>query len=134
MALKGGLSFEEPAGDSQQKRGMISSQRERGVDERIRLDQRTVEVDAEGREEGCVESGTGDGQRGSPSLGMRAITVQKMRCTATDVVFGRRTNETFIRPCTSLSIILMIPPKVTDSCFDTVPLQPGFIQSFLRAR
>ena len=56
MALEGGFALEEPAGNPQQERGMIASQRERGVDEGVRLDQGAVKVDAKRREESRVES------------------------------------------------------------------------------
>ena len=82
MTLKGGFALDEPTGNSHQERWMITSQRERGVDEGIRLDQRTVEIDAERWKECCVESGIGDGQKRMSFL-VGAITGHKLRCPDT---------------------------------------------------
>src|SRR3954462_7728925 len=82
MTLECGFALNEPTGNSHQERWMISRQHQRGVDERIRLNQRAVEVDAKRWKKCCVESGVGDGQRESPSW-IKPIIGQKLRCPAT---------------------------------------------------
>ena len=71
MALKGGFALGQPAGEVQEDGGMMAGEGERGVDEGVRLDEGTVEVDAERRKRGCVECGGLGGQKRNPSLGAR---------------------------------------------------------------
>ena len=134
MALQRGFAFEEPSGNPQQEFGMITGQCERGINKRIRLDQRAVEVDAKRWNQGRVGGDIGDGQRGrSPSYEIRAITGQKMRFAATDVGQCSVYRETFKRSYTSLSFILMVLPRVPDSCLTHFPFQ--LVKThFLRAR
>jgi hypothetical protein len=49
VALEGCLALHKPAGELQEIRRMVAGKSESGVDERIRLDQRAVEIDAEGQ-------------------------------------------------------------------------------------
>ena len=113
---------------------MITSESERRIDERVRLDQCAVEVDAERREQGGVGGDIGCGQRvRSPSYGIRAITGQKIRFTVNDVSEYGFCRETFKRSYTSLSFILMVLPRVADSGLTHFPFQPVKTK-FLRAR
>jgi hypothetical protein len=63
MALKGGFALGQPAGEVQEGGGMMAGEGERGVDEGVRLDEGTVEIDAERWKRSCVEYGGLDGQR-----------------------------------------------------------------------
>ena len=102
MALEGCFALKQPAGYPQQESGVVTSQRKRGINESIRLDERAVEVDAERRKDGSFESRTGDRQEG-PFL------ENPSDYRTRNSIYGQRKaaiGETFKPSYTSLSFIL----------------------------
>jgi hypothetical protein len=66
VLLEGGFALEEPAGKVQERGGIVAGEDEGGVDEGVRLDEGSVEVDAEHGENGVggsVGRGNRDGQK-----------------------------------------------------------------------
>jgi hypothetical protein len=66
VLLEGGFALEEPAGQVQERGGIVAGEDEGGVDEGVRLDEGSVEVDAEHGEDGVggsVGRGNRDGQK-----------------------------------------------------------------------
>ncbi len=58
VALEGGLAPGEPAGDGEERAGVLAGEREDGIDEGVGFDEGAVEVDAEGQAGG--ELGVGE--------------------------------------------------------------------------
>jgi hypothetical protein len=67
VAFEGGFTLDEPAGDVEERGWVVAGYGEGGIVKGVRLDERSIQVDAERRQGSDVECRGRDGQK-CPSL------------------------------------------------------------------
>jgi hypothetical protein len=102
VAFECRFALHEPTGNVEQRAGMVAGDGEGGIVESVRLDERSIQVDAERRQGGDVEFGGGNGQN-CPSL---RLTYGRKKIGSSGRCYGRCSASRLLRRPSSLSSIL----------------------------